>query len=75
MAEPQRLLYAVCGAVLLIAYLVQRAYYYRFRQWENYPRPKPSLLWGAMKVMHEHTQKLDIRRHVGKTILFKLFLR
>ena len=57
-------------ASLICLYLYVEARRLRFHQHEGLPRPKTSLIWGHMKVIHEFYQKGDLRRHIG-TNLFR----
>ncbi|KAK3373106.1 cytochrome P450 [Lasiosphaeria ovina] len=42
---------------LLVAYLVTKLRYLRFKQFSEIPQHKPSFLWGHLKVVHEFTQR------------------
>ncbi|KAK4031724.1 putative sterigmatocystin biosynthesis P450 monooxygenase stcS [Parachaetomium inaequale] len=42
---------------LVITYLAATIWHRRFKQFANFPQPKPSLLWGHLRTIHEYTLK------------------
>jgi hypothetical protein len=62
---------AMIGNLVLLAlplvatYLVVTIWHRRFRQFANFPQPKPSFLWGNLQTVHEYTLRGPPKLHHG----------
>ncbi|GIK05317.1 hypothetical protein Aspvir_009423 [Aspergillus viridinutans] len=54
----------VAALPLLALWLLNKLEYYRTKQFAAWPQPKPSRVWGHMKVLHDFISRGEPNRHI-----------